>query len=112
MKGSEREGEGRQRAEGRLTGRTTDDASSSVSAKVAFVTNADKRLRAYVGITDRAAWRREWVNASRARGYRKKRTIFRHTFRRDGRWLITRGLAEARTGGRGRTYRYQAAACT
>ena len=52
MKGSEREGEGRQRAKGRRTGRTTDDASSSVSAKVAFVTDPNEGLRTYVGITN------------------------------------------------------------
>ena len=49
---------------GRTRG-AADDAPSAVSAKVAFVTDAHKGLGAYVGITDRAAWRLPSAQASK-----------------------------------------------
>ena len=70
------------------TGRAADDASSSVSAKVAFVTDADKGLGAYVGITDGAAWRLPSAQDPE-RGWTERRTIFRRISHTNGRWLGT-----------------------
>ena len=80
MKGKEW-GRGRK---GRLTGRTTDDASSSVSAKVAFVTDADKGLGAYVGVTHGAGRAVRTEPSGRKGNKMRQLTISRRTFRIDG----------------------------